>query len=315
MHIEGLKKGAELGMLRIESAVIKTLIYYDVFQYPLTLPEIIQYLEIPVFRLEDVKEALDSLVSKLIVFEFGGYYSLRNDHLMVTRRKIGNRAAIEVGAKAKQMSKLISKFPFIESISISGSLSKGYFDETTDIDYFIITKPGRLWLSRTLLALYKKIFLFNNRKYFCINYFVADNELEIPDKNLFSATEIVTLSNMTGYEYYQKFIDKNLWVKSYFPNAKINGNNIQEPSPNKFKSFAEGLLKGRLGDFLDRQCFKLTNTFWKKKFRHMSSSDYEVNMRSRKDVSKHHPQGFQFKVLNAIEERKAALSSEHNIVL
>ena len=80
------------------------------------------------------------------------------------------------------MTKFISKFPYVRAILLSGSISKGYMDKDSDVDYFIITQPNRLWVTRLLLMLFKKIFLFNSRKVFCINYFVDSEKLEIEEK-------------------------------------------------------------------------------------------------------------------------------------
>ena len=71
--------------------------------------------------------------------------------------------------KAIKRAKFISKFPYIENVSISGALSKNYYNNDGDIDFFLITQPNRLWIARTLLIIYKKMFLLNSRKYFCVN--------------------------------------------------------------------------------------------------------------------------------------------------
>ena len=93
-------------------------------------------------------------------------------------------------------------------MGISGSLSKGYYDDDGDIDFFIITSPKRLWIARTFLILYKKIFLLNSRKYFCVNYFISSNALEIEEKNIFTATELTTLLPMFGNGSFHKFYEK-----------------------------------------------------------------------------------------------------------
>ena len=84
-------------------------------------------------------------------------------------------------------------FPFVRGVFLSGSISKGFMSESDDIDYFIITAPGRLWLTRTLLILFKKIFLFNSFRNFCLNYFIDSENLYIPEHNRYTATEIVFL--------------------------------------------------------------------------------------------------------------------------
>ena len=83
----------------------------------------------------------------------------------------------KVLVKAKAKARFISKFPFVAAVGVSGSLSKGYYDSDSDIDFFIITQHNRLWICRTLLMVYKKIFLLNSRKYFCPNYFISSEQL------------------------------------------------------------------------------------------------------------------------------------------
>ena len=101
--------------------------------------------------------------------------------------------------KALRNARLIFHFPFTRAIMISGSLSKNYADEASDVDYFIIVKPGRLWIARTLLIIYKRIFLMNSKKYFCVNYFIDEDHLEIEEKNLFTAVELTTLIPIHGF--------------------------------------------------------------------------------------------------------------------
>lgn len=36
---------------------------------------------------------------------------------------------------AKYRAKFIAKFPFVKAVGISGSLSKGYYDNESDIDF------------------------------------------------------------------------------------------------------------------------------------------------------------------------------------
>jgi predicted nucleotidyltransferase len=45
--------------------------------------------------------------------------------------------------KAKAVAKFLSWFPYIRGIAISGSLSKNFADENSDLDFFIITAANR----------------------------------------------------------------------------------------------------------------------------------------------------------------------------
>ena len=202
----------------VKSSVLRSLIYYDIFNYPLTANELIKFSSVKLHDIQSINNALDDLTQHLLIVKFGEYYSLKNDPSQIERRKNGNNAATDILPKALKRYKFIHKFPFVRSVNISGSLSKNYFDESTDFDFFIIAEKNRIWLCRLLLTLYKKIFLFNSRKYFCINYYIDTSDLLIPDKNLFSAVEIITLKNQTGEVVYKNFMERNTWVHEYFPN-------------------------------------------------------------------------------------------------
>ena len=299
---------------REEAALLKALVYFDIFRYPLTLSEMVQFAPEKFHSPEAAELAARGLETSFIIKRVGEFWSLHHDYAMVTRRLKGNSMAEDVNGKAQRMSAFIHKFPFVRSVNISGSLSKNYFDAGTDIDYFIITAPDRIWLCRTLLALYKKIFLLNRRKYFCINYFISSEELDIPDKNLFAATEILTLRNMTGSDIYARFLEHNQWAFLHFPNAEKGSITIAEKKDGWLKRRLETMLSGKMGQRLDDACFRLTFAFWQRKFSYMRQSEFKVNLRSKKQVSKHHPQGFQFKVMQAFEERCRRLEQQYNIL-
>jgi predicted nucleotidyltransferase len=88
---------------------------------------------------------------------------------------------------------VIKRFPFVRGVFVTGSLSKNSSDSSSDLDFMVITRKGRLWIARTLLMLFKKIFLLNSYKYFCINFLLSEDNLEIEDKNVFTATEVMTV--------------------------------------------------------------------------------------------------------------------------
>jgi hypothetical protein len=164
------------------------------------------------------------------------------------------------------------------------------------------------------LILFKKIFLFNNKKYFCVNYFIDSENLLIPDRNIFTATELITLQPVYNYVLYQKLISLNSWSASFFPNNIQRKNDLViKENNNTLRKLSEKILSGNLGEWLDEFFMKQTLKHWKKEFGEQSPAEFELNMRSRKNVSKHHPQGFQFQVLKRYEERIRAFEAMHQI--
>ena len=298
-------------------SVIRTLIYYDVFDYPLSLQEILgNSVLAPAERLK-LTQILDLLTDRGIVFNIDGYYSLTNDPSKVKARIKGNNKALRWMEKAKWFAGLISRFPYIRGVSVSGSLSKGFLGNDPDIDYFIITQPNRLWLARTFLVAFKKVFLLNSYKYFCINYFIDTESLEIEEQNLFTATEIVTMIPMSGNGLKDEFLNCNGWINKYYPNySKTNNFTLQENKKGPGNSFLEFFLNNSLGDRLDSYFMKITTRHWKKKFGDkFPEEEFRLVFKSNKRISKHHPRNFQKKVLVEFEKRKARLENEMNINL
>lgn len=310
------KIGSDVLIDQQASAVLKTLLYYDIFQYPLTLDEIFNNHLIYSTDKKSLFQILEKLVSEQLIFKSDKFYRIRQDDSINNRREKGNVLAKQYLQKAYTMSAFISKFPFIRCVSLSGSISKGYMDENADIDYFIITAPGRLWLSRTLLALYKKVFRFNSRKYLCINYFIDDMALEIAEKNIYTATEIVTLIPTYNNILFKRFREKNGWTNNFRPNyngiTHLKPDEIKEP---KLKLRLEKFLKGKTGDALDLFCYRLTILFWKYKFRKLDRQEFNHCFRSSRHISKHHPQNFQKKVLNLYEQKIKEFELHHDIKL
>jgi hypothetical protein len=299
----------------LRAGILRPLLYFDIFNYPLTIEELIRFSSVPFSGLGPVENILDELVESFIVFRFGQYYSLQNDATLVARRIKGNTFAADMMMRAHKKALLIHKFPFVRSVNISGSLSKNYYDETTDFDFFVIAETNRIWICRLLLTCYKKLFLLNRRKYFCINYYIDTSNFLIPDRNLFSAIEIITLKNQTGESIYKKFMETNGWVSGYLPNHVPNYSFLEKGMDGWIKIGMEKLLRGKLGDTFDNLAFKITRFFLKKKYKSLSSIEFRINMRSKKHTSKHHPQGFQFKVLKAFQEKCRDFENTHGIAI
>lgn len=283
------------------SGALEALAYFDVFDFPLTKQEILKYSRFP--NLCALDNELSALITDGLVFEVGDFYAIRNEVSLAKKRNESASRAHQYHFQAQKKSKLISKFPFVRGVFISGSLSKGVMHEDGDIDFFIITRPNRLWVARTLLILYKKIFLLNSRKYFCINYLVDENSLDIEQKNRFTAVELLSLLPMINEEMHHNLIRNNTWVEKYFSGHYHQNLEIEPLNSYPVKTFLESVLKGKLGNVLDDFFMNITLKRWKTKFSDMPEKDFQIALKTTKQVSKHHPSHFQKKVLAAYEKR------------
>ena len=302
--------------MNIKESILKVLVYFDIFRYPLTRKEIESFLDQP-FSEEKLNESLKDLLSSGRIFQLHEFYSLQNDISLAEIRKKGNANADTLIKKAKEIAKLLYKFPYVRAIGLSGSVSKNFADENSDIDYFLITKANRLWIARTLLVFFRKNpFLKNRLKYYCMNYFIDEADLDIKEKNIYTATELFTLIPLAGNGSLKKFFEKNSWSFSYFPNRPLPviKEEINFPDP-WFKKLLEYVLNNRFGNWLDNYFLKLTTARWQKKEerKKLNAKGERTGMKTDKHFSKPNPIFFHNdfienykKRVKEVEEKKIA---------
>ena len=113
---------------------------------------------------------------------------------------------------------------------------------------------------------------------------------------------------MYNYRLYQQFMASNRWYRAEFPNCKEHPENVQI-KPFFVKRFIENLLNNRLGGWIDRKSYSIITGYWQKKFSSLDRERYALNFRSQRNVSKHHPNAFQEKVVRLYRERIAAFEA------
>ena len=163
-------------------SVVRTLLYYHIFDYPLTAAEILRFSSHPWNGLADVEGATAILVKRSLIGADRGFFFVGEDS-HVDERVADQARARAALPRAEGWSRFISRFPYVRGVAISGTLSKGVMKEGDDLDYLVFTEPGRVWLCRLLLMGFKKLFLFNSHHRFCINYLLAADRLSIPDRD------------------------------------------------------------------------------------------------------------------------------------
>ena len=298
------------------TALLRTALYFHLFKHPLTASEIHKTASYHGLSMTETEFELTRLVQEGALQKSGEYYFLGGDGTLVKKRQEANERAKDFLRIAYKKARLMGHFPFVRAVMVSGSLSKGVIKDDGDIDYFLVTDPGRLWIARTLLILYKKVLLFNSHKYWCVNYFVDTDHLEIEDKNLFTATELKWLLPVWNEEAYHQVMEANQWANDWFPNYRPRSvEKVPAYSRSWIKKLSEAILGGGLGDRLDRWFMTRTLRRWQKKFGHFDEEKFEVTLRTRKYVSKHHPSDFQKQVRTRLEQEQKKLEDQLNINL
>jgi predicted nucleotidyltransferase len=292
-------------MTELKKDILITLAYFDLFKHPLTPREIYLFLGRN-YQIKEFEIALMNLTAEKQIFELKEFYALRNDLSLAERRKQGNEYAGTLLKTAKKVASVLSYFPYVRGIAVSGSLSKNYADSTSDIDLFIITAKNKVWTTRTLMHCLKKIsFLFKKEHLLCMNYYIDETELEIAEKNIYTATEIVTLMPMFGATIFDKFYTANKWTISFLPNHFIRIMSAPEINMNWIKLFAEQMGNNFLGSAIENLLMKITRTRWNKKTKQHQLTNQGLVMSL--DAGKHHakpdPTKFQNKLLQLYENK------------
>jgi len=287
--------------MSLRPSILRTVAYFDLFSYPVSQEEIHFFLDQEVPS-SDMCSTLESLVAEGRLFRLDRFFSLHNNPALAAKRIIGNRHADELLTIADKISRFLYQFPYVRGVGISGSLSKHYADEDADIDYFIITGSNRLWIARTLMHLFKKwSFLRGRQHWYCMNYFIDEEALEIAEKNIFTATELITLLPACGNGGLVRFFDANNWVTSFLPHYKHRMATIPPNPPAGFwKRTLEKALAGRTGDRLDEFFRRLTTRRWNKKEQRgaLDGKGHRMSLKTDKHCSRPNPEMLQRRILD-----------------
>ena len=294
-----------LAQKKAELAILKTLVYFDIFEYPLSEKDIKSFIECDISD-EIFASALLQLLLDKIIFRVDQFYSLLNNRQRAEERIQGNLRAQSLIVKATRIGAFLYKFPYVRGVAVSGSLSKNYADTKADIDFFIITKANRLWIARTILHLFKKLtFLVGKENFFCMNYFVDEEALVIPEKNIYTAVEVVTLLPIGGTFTLNKFFEKNQWTRNWLPCYEYARNLKTAEKGSTFKKFTEWLFNSAAGNKLDAFLYKWTTSRWQKKEQQgrKNSKGMVMNLVTGKHFSKSNPETFQEKILTLYNDK------------
>jgi len=294
-------------MDQLKHEVIKTLLYFDIFSFPLKAEEIHQYCQTST-QLPIIHQALAELVAAGQVQQTGDDFAVREGRRLSELRDKKYRLSMAMMKKAHQNAAFISQFPFVRGVAISGSLSKYAADEAADIDFFIITAADRLWICRSFLHFFKKLtFLVGRQHDFCMNYFLDQQELELKDKNLYTAFESISIIPVYGRASFNSFFQQNNWASTYFPNADPKQKLSQELQERRgiLKRGLEFIFRGGWGQWINQSIRRSTVSWWREKFRRQGyqMDQFEKDLRATNGESKYHPNDYQHQILQAYEER------------
>ena len=200
----------------LQNAILQTLAYADVFDYPLTAKEIHRYL-IGVQTSQEVVE--QALQGKTPVSATTGYYTLPNREGLTLVRRRREQIAHRMWPQAARYGRVIARLPFVRMVAVTGSLAMNNVDRDPDIDYFIVTGHGRLWMVRAMALAVARLAAVQGVR-LCPNYLVSEDALDLPQRTLYAAHELAQMVPIDGLDWYERICRKNSWKEHFLPNAQ-----------------------------------------------------------------------------------------------
>ncbi|MDX9893485.1 MAG: hypothetical protein RB292_03660 [Patescibacteria group bacterium] len=257
-----IKKYSEL-----ETAILKTLAFFDIFDYPLTLLELYKWLyQAPAnVKFSDLAESFESANLAGIIDHQSGFYFFPGRSNIVRTRLNRYRIAEGKFSIALKLAAWLRPIPFIRMVAVCNNAAYDNANDQSDIDFFIVIKSGRIWLTRFLVTTLASLLRFrrHGRKItdrVCLSFYLTDDHLNLSAVALkpfdpYLVYWSATLAPIYGLDTYRRFIKDNAWLVPWLPN--ISGVNLagrRQVTDSRLTLFVRRTWEGLLGGFLGDWC-------------------------------------------------------------
>lgn len=215
----------------LHDAMLATVAYFDIVDYPLTLLELHKWLwrhKTNINTLHDAAENHPHLASTK------GFYHLKNRTELVNSRLARYALTEQKIKKLKPYLRYLATLPHIATIMISDSISIYNASDNSDIDIAIITKPRKIWSTRFWAAFPAHILglrptiqhngTINKKDKICLCFYTTTEHLNLKNERITDPDIdfIYWLGSMMPLydpeDMYTEFIAANEWITAYLPN-------------------------------------------------------------------------------------------------
>lgn len=236
----------------VAETVLAALAYADLFDYPLTLQELVKYQVGTAFSTERLIDALHSRPLCTSVSCVGDNYCLRGREAIISTRLQRAQASQTVWGRATLYSHVIARLPFVRMVAVTGALAVNNISKRPDIDLLIAAEPGRVWICRRFLIVLVRLARILDDD-LCPNYVIASSNLDLQQRDFFTAHELAQMVPLYGAKVYSDMLRANSWASYYLPSGFAPP--VRRPHPirsNPIQSAAETLLRPHAFDRLER---------------------------------------------------------------
>jgi hypothetical protein len=203
-----------------ELAIVRSVIYASLFDYPLTLDQLhhtlIESDQTPseILAVYDGSELLQAIVD----YRDGFFFPVGRDDLIAERRRREGRSRAFLDRHARLL-RLLCALPYTRLVALSGSIAHFNLEDDGDLDLFIVTRGRRVWTVTVAMLLLTK--LLRQRRVVCANFVLADSHLRLEQQDLFTANQVIHLKPLIGEELLADFLAENPFITRLYPNGTV----------------------------------------------------------------------------------------------
>lgn len=243
------------GLALLEAALLRTVLYADVFDYALTPLEAHHYLIGQRAEVGAVRQALETstwLRERLSLSQ--GYLTLRGREALAHHRPVRAHSSRPLWAQARRWARVMAALPGVRLVAVTGALAMENAPPGDDIDLLLVTVRGRTWVTRAwAVAVVRAARLAGAA--LCPNYVLATTALTQAQQDLYTAHDLAQMVPLAGLATYALLRAHNPWVTTYLPQATTPLRQEPDLAPRRLaravQAIGERLLAGPAGDQLE----------------------------------------------------------------
>lgn len=226
---------------RIQGAIVRAIVFFDLFDFPLTHQEIWKYSNVKCDPLDIIKALKDI---NLDIKEKNGFYFLAGREEIIKTRMERYNFTDKKFKRAILISKIFKIVPWIKMIAIGNIIGEHNLKKEGDIDFFVITEKNRVWITRFFCVAITKLLRIrptpkNAQDKICLSFFISEEVMDLKDlmldREIFDSGDLgedalewldlyfiywlaclIPIYNVDSI--YKNFIDVNNWIKVFLPN-------------------------------------------------------------------------------------------------
>lgn len=267
----------------LHRAVLVTVLYGDLFDHPLTREELHRFLTVPCSDPESLDRAVEDLDGRYLATAEGFVFRRGREATIDVRRRRA-RLAAERWPPAHRFARWLGWVPFLRMVAVCGSQAMENGDDDGDVDLFLITEPGRLWLVQSLTMVLRRAGRLLGIDV-CPNYLLSAGALGIEVRSLYAAREAAQAIPLWGRQAHARFLEANPWIHDFLPQqATADSSRPPEPRPrHRLTAILERILGGRLGDVADRAVHRALLLYYRLRLRGHGWQRQQIERAYRRD--------------------------------